>query len=104
MSEIISFQARAFPFKDYLFSESTVKNIKPLTWWLCLKNNIINEMLEVVTRLFTAVASSAGIERIFSTYGLVHSKIRNRLGVDKSSKLVAFFKSLNKHCDTKIDT
>lgn len=37
MSEIISFQARAFPFKNYLFSESTVKNIKPLTWWLALK-------------------------------------------------------------------
>jgi len=37
-----------------------------LTWWLALKNNITNEMLEVVTRLFTAVASSsAGIERIF---------------------------------------
>jgi len=52
-------------------------------------------MLEVVTLLFTAVASSAGIERIFSTYGLVHSKIRNRLGVEKSSKLVAIFKSLN---------
>lgn len=61
-------------------------------------------MLEVVTLLFTAVASSPGIERIFSTYGLVHTKIRNRLGVEKSSKLVAICKSLNKHCDTKIDT
>jgi len=104
MSEIIMFQARAFPFKDYLFPESTVKNIKQLTWWVALKKNISQEMLEVVTQLFTAVASSAGIERIFSTYGLVHSKIRNRLGVEKSSKLVAIFKSLNKHCDTKIDT
>ncbi|KAL4135526.1 hypothetical protein QTP88_007132 [Uroleucon formosanum] len=37
MSEIITFQARTFLFKDYLFSESTVKNIKPLTWWLALK-------------------------------------------------------------------
>lgn len=99
MTEIIKFQARSFPFKEYLFSESAVKNIKPLTWWLALKNTISHEMLEVVTKLFTAVASSAGIERIFSTYGLVHSKIRNMLEVEKSSKLGAIFKSLNKHCD-----
>jgi len=32
MQEIIKFQARDFPFKDYFFSKSTVKNIIPLTW------------------------------------------------------------------------
>lgn len=37
MTEIIKFQARAFPFQEYLFSESPVKNIKPLTRWLALK-------------------------------------------------------------------
>lgn len=53
-------------------------------------------MLSLVTKLFTASASSAGVERIFSSYGLVHSKLRHRLGIQKSSKLVSIFKSLNK--------
>jgi len=41
------------------------------------------------------VASSAGIGRIFSWFGIVHSTLKNRIGVEKSSKLVSVFKSLN---------
>ncbi|KAF0714582.1 Dimer Tnp hAT domain-containing protein [Aphis craccivora] len=47
-------------------------------------------------QLFTAVCSSAGIERLFSSFGFIHSKSRNRLGVEKCSKLVTIFKHLNK--------
>ena len=45
--------------------------------------------------LMSAVSSSAGVERVFSTFGLVHSKIRNRLGTEKAGKLVFIFKLLN---------
>lgn len=96
MPEIITYQAEAYPFRDYLFKEQTVSQVQTLTWWLSLKKNISSEMLSLVTKLFTASASSAGVERIFSSYGLVHSKLRNRLGIEKSSKLVSIFKSLNK--------
>ncbi len=45
--------------------------------------------------LFTAKATSVGIERMLSSIGLVHSKQRNQLGVEKALKLVFIFKSLN---------
>ena len=43
----------------------------------------------------TAVASSAGVERVFSSFGFVHSKVRNRLGIEKAGKLVFMYKLLN---------
>ena len=33
-------------------------------------------------------ASSASVERIFSTFGQIHTKLRNRLGTEKIAKLV----------------
>ena len=55
------------------------------------------ELLKVVDQLLTAVALSAGVERIFSSFGLVHSNIRNQLGIEKAGKFVflnqfSFFK------------
>lgn len=52
-------------------------------------------MFDLSMQLHTAVASSAGIERLFSTFGLVHSKLRNRLGTEKASKLVSIIRTLN---------
>ena len=46
-------------------------------------------------QLLCAAASTANIERIFSTFGLVHSKLRNRLGIEKAGKLVFMYKILN---------
>ena len=50
--------------------------------------HVKTEILSLINTLMNAIASSASIERVFSTFGLVHSKIRNRLGVEKASKLV----------------
>ena len=41
--------------------------------------------------------SSAGIERIFSSMGLVHSELRNRLSQEKVSKLAFCLRLLNDH-------
>ena len=49
-------------------------------------------MLSVCYQLFSA---TAGLERIFSSYGLVHSKLRNKLGNNKAAKLTFLFKHLN---------
>ena len=37
--------------------------------------------------LLNSPASSAGIERIFSNFRLVHLKLRNKMGVEKASNL-----------------
>ena len=53
------------------------------------------EMIDIITNLLTSVASSASVERIFSTFGFVNSAVRNRLGIDKAGKLVFLFRALN---------
>ena len=52
--------------------------------------------MQAIIKLHTAVCSTAGLERIFSVFGFVQTKTRNRLGVDKAAKLVTIFKALNK--------
>jgi len=94
--DIIFYRAKTFPFKNYLFFEESIKNVKPIAWWLALKNNINIVTFDLITQLHTAIASSAGIERLFSVFGLAHTKLRNRLGTEKASKLVAILKALNK--------
>ncbi len=44
--------------------------------------------------LHSCVASSAGIERWFSTIGFVWSKVRNRLGFKKAEKLATVYRGL----------
>ena len=68
--------------------------VDPLTWWKS-QAGLEPTILSLVDQLHTARASSAGIERIFSTFGFVHSKICNRLGTTKVGKLVFLYKLIN---------
>lgn len=95
MCEILKFKAQTTPFKDYLFSNNALNNTSSITWWLALRNNISEKMLSLNMQLHSVVASSAGVERVFSTFGFIHSKVRNRLGIQKAGKLVTIFKHLN---------
>ena len=49
---------------------------------------------EIVIQLLSAPGSSASVERVFSKFGLIHSKLRNRLGIKKVTKLVLYYKML----------
>ena len=42
---------------------------------------------ELMIQLHSSCASSASIERIFLSFGLIHHKMRKRLGVEKAAKL-----------------
>ena len=48
----------------------------------------------LMIKLHSCPASSASLERWFSTFGFVWSKTRNRLGADKAMKLVKIYKTL----------
>ena len=50
--------------------------------------------LELMQALHSCPASSAGIERWFSTVGFVWSEVRNRLGVEKAKKLSFCYRML----------
>lgn len=100
ISVLMKFLGKSDPFYEFLFSEDVLSKISPLDWWkshfFSSKNEKIDHMNQAFSQLLTARASTASIERIFSTYGLVQSKLRNRLGNDKAAKLVFIYKSFNR--------
>lgn len=96
MPFVVKYRAKTEPFHKSLFESHVVDHVGPLEWWLSLKSQINGQTIDLVTQLHTAVASSAGIERLFSTFGFIHSDVRNKLGNEKAAKLVTVFKYLNK--------
>lgn len=60
-------------------------NIKK--WW-STKGSMWPTLQSIALLLFSLVPSAASAERNFSTFGFVHSKLRNRLGADTVAKLV----------------
>ncbi len=95
MPHIIQFKARLSPFGRFMFHQCVLQGVSPLAWWLSMSEQIHPELSLLVRSLFSAVASSAGVERVFSTFGFIHSDVRNRLGVDKAAKLSFIYKMLN---------
>lgn len=93
---IIQFLAKSDPFTDIMFDEEILKTSKALNWWKSQQNvDAIQKVLPTIKQLLSATASSASVERVFSTFGLVHSKLRNRLGTEKAAKLVFLYKYYN---------
>ena len=91
---VLQYLAKCSPFQNFMFYPEALKT-DPLTWWKSQSGLLDPTIVSLVEQLHTARASSAGIERIFSTFGFVHSKIRNRLGTSKAGKLVFLYKLLN---------
>ncbi|CAG9823150.1 unnamed protein product [Phaedon cochleariae] len=103
---IINYQAKCAPF-EHMFSKHLIENenskVKPLAWWRSM-NNINTTSMELAQQLHTAIALSANIERLFSSYGSVHSsELRNRLGNVKAAKLVSILKELYSISDDVTD-
>ena len=65
-------------------------------WWKSAKQSesISKELCDIAIKLSNLPASSASVERIFSNFGLIQTKLRNRLGISKASKLVACYRFL----------
>ncbi len=92
---IMKFQAKSPPFQAFKFIESVTKTMTATEWWDSHAAMLHSDILLSVRQLLTAVAASSGVERVFSSYGLVHTKLRNRLGTEKAAKLVFLFKTMN---------
>ena len=90
------YKAEASPFKSFMYKQNVLDSVKPLDWWKSHADHLNQETVSVVHQLLIATASSAGVERVFSSFGLVHSNLRNRLGIEKAGKLVFLFKLMNK--------
>lgn len=101
----LDFLAKYWRFKAKLppFHLNNLQQAMYLTdyeWWVAFsKRNtdcISEKTLTRLIQLTTACATTAGLERLWSRYGLVHSKLRNRLGNEKAAKLVTLHQLLNK--------
>lgn len=82
--------------KQELFSKqflwSGVANSTPSTWWLGLCST--KQISKVASRILNLPATSAAVERTFSTYAHVHSQKRNKLSNENASKLVYIAQNL----------
>ena len=95
MASVVKFRAQCAPFQPYMFTPELVNDLSPIVWWQSQASCLDPAVITLTNQLHSAKASSAGIERIFSTFGFVHSKVRNRLGTQKAGKLVFLYKVLN---------
>ena len=93
INTLIAFQAKSSPFPESFFATTTVK---PVNWWkAALGCGADPAFCTLAVRLMSAPASSASIERIFSSFGLIHNKLRNRLGPRKAADLLLCYRMLN---------
>lgn len=89
-------------FPSYMFDFDTFKNMSASDWWRVIsekagRNDKISVgFTKLMVNLHSCPASSASIERWFSTVGFVWSKVRNRLGVEKAQKLSTIYRHLRK--------
>lgn len=102
---VMALMSKESPFPKYFFGDH-FRLTPPITWWKSVP--VLdsdwpdkNAYLDLCEQLHTAVASTAGIKRIFSSFGLVQSDLRNRLGNQKASKLVFIFKYINQNVAKK---
>lgn len=91
---LMNYQAQTGPFPQYRFEDGLLGSVSTVTWWKSA-HGIESKDKETILRVLTSICSSANVERVFSSFGLVHSKLRNRLGTVKAGKLVFLFKLLN---------
>ncbi|KAJ8890706.1 hypothetical protein PR048_010215 [Dryococelus australis] len=82
---IVKFQSKSLPFQELLFENELTSTYE---WWRTFLS---------VEQLLTTKSSSASVEKVFSSFGLMHFKLRNKLGTEKASKLVFLFNAFNNH-------
>ena len=96
---LISYQAEAAPFPPSFFLEASI-NTNPTTRWKAVeKYGMPHDFVELAFQLLSATASSAFIKRIFSSLCRIHTKIRNRLGNEKTTKLIFCHRILQGLCN-----
>ena len=92
-----------------MFTESVVAAFSASKWWLVMEkkaekyNALLADFCRLMRGLHCAPSSSASLERIFSTFGHVWSKLRNRLGPEKAEKLVKVYRYLHDGDNTEPD-
>ena len=93
--EIARFHGQLPPFPSSYFTAG-MKQLPPTEWWrgVAKRPGVNRELADAAISLLSKPPSSASIERTFSSFGLVQTKLRNRLGHETAAKLVFCYRIL----------
>ena len=93
--EAMKFMSMLPPYKEELF-DSPYKEADPVSWWKSVeKLGFDKNLVAAAVSLVTAISSSGGIERCFSTLGITYGSLTHSLDVEKAGKLAFLFRQLN---------
>ncbi|XP_016657408.1 uncharacterized protein LOC107882870 [Acyrthosiphon pisum] len=85
IADLCHFKNKTGPFcKEYLWA--AINDTNGLNWWNAFCSEI--ELSKIAIKILSLLATSAAVERTFSSYKDVHSLKRNRLINERASKLV----------------
>lgn len=85
---------QAFRNGEGIFGTLEKKKVSsPKTFWSLVERKH-TELSKISLKLLNIPASSAQLERLFSNWSFIHTDLRNRLGLEKSKKIVHIYYSL----------
>lgn len=78
-------EKKSFPYKSLYWFNTKVA----VAWWKGVSasfSNIPKGFVDLMIALHNACESSPAIERVFSSFGLIHTKTRDKFRLDKATK------------------
>lgn len=100
---LVCFEIRdANTFPTSMMNPTLMTQLGPLRFWRQINTygdrlqNVPKGFGRLMESLQTIPCSSAGLERIFSSYSIIHTKLRNRLSNPRVEKLVKVYRSFDK--------
>ena len=69
----------------------TEKDADPVTWWKTWGLSSCPKLMSVAMRVLAQPCSSSSAERVWSSFGHVHTDARNRMSKERAKKLVKIF-------------
>jgi len=97
-ADLCAFTTGSDPFPTSLLRSACVDRMSPVAWWTSVANckcKVSPPLISTALKLFHLPSSSTATERVFSNFGLVQSKLRNQLGLEKAAKLVICYRQLS---------
>ena len=87
IGDLAQYLTKSGNFAEDIMWQQAESSISPITWWKVF-GALTPELSDLAIRILSIPCSSAAIERIWSTYGFLHSKVRNRLTDVNASRLL----------------
>ena len=92
--DVMKFLAKQCPYNMNLFEN--YQSASATAWWILGQRLGFPEKVKFAVSLESAVCSSGGLERQFSTMGYTYGTLRTQLGVERAGKLSFLYRQLNK--------